>query len=58
MTADRQKRRLKNKARADRKKIEPHGTKYSGTQFKDCMRNRGQKTDRRNDEKDSIHWKT
>jgi hypothetical protein len=55
MTADRQKCRLKNKAQADRKKIEPHRAKHSSAQLNKAVHKRCEKTDYGNDEKLSIH---
>jgi hypothetical protein len=57
MTADGQKCRLKNKAQADRKKIEPHRAKHSSAQLNKGVHKRCEKTDCRNDEKSAIHFK-
>ena len=45
VSADRQKRGLKNEAEADREKIESHWPKYPAAQLHNSVRNRRQKTD-------------
>jgi len=57
MTADRQKRRLKNKAESNREKIKSSWSKNSGAQSDPGMHDRREKTDCRNDEKIAIHSK-
>src|SRR6266567_3645317 len=55
MTADRQKRRLKNKSETDREKIKSSGVKILRPQQDRRPHDRRQKTNRRKDEKLSIH---
>ena len=55
MTADRQERRLKNESQPDRKEIESHRTKHSGTQLNNRVHHCCEKTNCRNDEKIAIH---
>jgi len=46
VTADRQERRLKNKAESDGEEIEPHWPKNPTLHFESRVRNRHEKTDR------------
>ena len=55
MTADRQKRRLKNKSQPDREKIKSSGVKILRAQQDRRPHNRREETNGRNDEKLSIH---
>jgi hypothetical protein len=55
MTAHRQKRGLKNETGRNREKIETSGTKSSLPKRDDGVHNTGQETDRRKNEKMSIH---
>src|SRR4029077_3635756 len=57
MTADRQKRRLKNKSESNREKIKSSWSKNSGAQSDRGARDCREKTHCRNDEKISIHSK-
>jgi hypothetical protein len=55
MTTNRQERCLKNKSKPDRKKIKSPRPKNSRAQRGDRAHQRREKTDRRNNEKISIH---
>jgi hypothetical protein len=55
MTAHRQERGLKNKAEANGEKIKPHWPKNPAAHLQNRVRNRDEKTDRRENEKISIH---
>jgi hypothetical protein len=57
MTADRQKRCLKNKAQSNREKTKSSWSKNSGAQSDPGTHDRREKTDCRNDEKIAIHSK-
>jgi len=46
---------LKNESQADRKKIESHRPKHSGTQLNNRVHDCCEKTNCRNDEKIAIH---
>jgi hypothetical protein len=56
LAAHRQERRLKNETEADEKKIESQRPKKPTAHFQNRVRDRDQKTDRRDNEKVSIHW--
>src|SRR6266481_2194349 len=58
MPADRQESCLKNKAQADREEIESHRMKNSRTQRHGGVYNRGEKTNRRGNEKVTVHWES